>query len=212
MAKIIIETQYLPTIAFYSFAINETTLLIDQHEHYQKGGYRNRAEILSAQGKLTLSIPLQSGKNNQTPIREVIIDHSVNWNKNHLQTIKSCYGKAPFFEFYFPDIELILNRKHQFLFDLNHEIIEKLNKWLGVEDKVNFSDHFYSETTQGIQIMRNLISPKTRLRYQLDPFFNFLNYEQVFSEVTVFEPNLSILDLLMCKGPESRIYLSEIWK
>jgi hypothetical protein len=36
---------------------------------------------------------------------------------------------------------------------------------------------------------------------------NFVKYNQVFEDRTAFQPNLSILDILFCEGPETNSIL-----
>jgi hypothetical protein len=53
---------------------------------------------------------------------------------------------------------------------------------------------------------RNQILPKN-YQNQVDPNFKIVPYPQLFTDRLGFLPNLSILDLLFCTGPESLIYL-----
>lgn len=210
MSKIVIETQYLPSIAFFSFMKHSAEVIIEGQETYQKGSYRNRCDILSSQGRLLLSIPLQSGKHNQLPIREVKIDYTTAWVVNHLRAIKSCYGKSPYIAYYFDHFEQILNQKNKFLFDLNFRLIESIAKALQLETIISISDQYISDYSKKEIDRRGFISPKKKLNINLDKEFKFSPYDQVFSDEISFEPNLSILDLLFCKGPEAILYLNEI--
>ncbi|GLR15451.1 WbqC family protein [Portibacter lacus] len=212
MPKTLLETQYFPSIAFFAFAHGNQGIIIDQHEHYHKGSYRNRTEIMSAQGRLALSVPLSSGKNNQLPIIDVGINNDENWALNHLRSIESCYGKSPYFEFYYHYFVDILSRKHQFLFKLNLEIIELFYKILGIEKKIVLTNKFIDGDETNIDLKRDFISPKSKYQDQLSQEFIFHQYDQVFMEEQPFEPNLSILDLIFCMGPEAPLYLAKIRK
>jgi hypothetical protein len=205
---ILIETQYIPTIAFYSLLYKSDVMLIDKHENYHKGSFRNRCEILSSQGRISLSVPLQSGKNNQLPIEEVRINNEENWQVNHLRSIKSCYGKSPYYEYYYPIVEEILSKEYEFLFQLNQIFIERFAKVLDIQGKISFTEIFRSESNSSIQLKRDFISPKARLRQQIDSEIELKPYDQVFSDELEFESNLSILDLIFCLGPEAILYLS----
>jgi hypothetical protein len=206
--KVLIETQYLPTIAFYSLLYKSDILLIDKHENYHKGSFRNRCEILSSQGRVSLSVPLQSGKNNQLPITEVKINNDENWMTNHLRSIKSCYGKAPYFEYYFHIFEEILAYEHTNLFDLNLLFIERFAQIFNLDHKLAFTEHFIKESSAEIDLKRDYISPKAKFRGQIIEDFKLKSYDQVFSDELDFEANLSILDLLFCLGPEAVLYLT----
>ncbi len=209
VSKVVIETQYLPTIAFYSFMINSDYFLIEAHENYQKGSFRNKAQILSSQGPLTLSVPLMKGKNNQLNIKKVKIDNQTHWQLNHLRALKSCYGKSAFFEFYFDDIEAIYKQSFDFLFEVNTAFIITINKLLSIPPP-NFTDQYQKEYRPECD-KRGFVSPKAKHQQRLHGQFTFSIYDQVFCEQQAFVSNLSILDLLFCMGPESVIYLKSIY-
>lgn len=59
----------------------------------------NRTWIAGPQKPVLISVPLQKGT-------ELISNHG-NWMHAHLGSLNATYGKAPFFNFLFPDIERI---------------------------------------------------------------------------------------------------------
>ncbi|WP_235298887.1 WbqC family protein [Portibacter marinus] len=208
MTNVLIEIQYFPPIAYFALMESYDIFTIDQHEHYQKGGYRNRMYVLSPQGPLALSVPLKSGKNSQMPIREVAIDHSENWQVNHIRSIKTCYGKSPYFEYYFHLFEPIFEKSYQYLFDLNLDIIDKCQEVLELKADIKLSSQFLENETFKIDIRRGALSPKKKHQQKIEQQYNFPIYDQVFSDERPFAPNLSILDLIFCLGPEARLYLA----
>ena len=212
MSKVLIESQYIPTIGFFSLLYNSDKFVIDIHEHYHKGSYRNRCEILSSQGSTSLSVPLKSGKNNQKRITEVLINNEEKWALNHLRSIEACYGKSPYFDYYFHLCRTILQQSHNKLFDLNKIFISTFAEILGVEEKIEYSSEYLAHPQENIDIKRDFISPKKKNQAQLDTLFDFKPYDQVFSEEQQFAPNLSILDLIFCQGPEAVLYLAKIIK
>jgi hypothetical protein len=56
---------------------------------------------------------------------------------------------------------------------------------------------------------RNKISPKSCFDQSWDADFLPARYSQVFEEKNAFLPNLSILDMLLCAGPEAKYYLNK---
>ncbi|MBK6995246.1 MAG: WbqC family protein [Lewinellaceae bacterium] len=93
---LLLETQYLPSIAWCSAVWQEKLVALDAAEHYQKGSLRNRCHIAGPNGPQRLSIPLIKGKHQQTPIRGVRISYEIPWQRQHWRTIKTVYGNAPF--------------------------------------------------------------------------------------------------------------------
>ncbi len=196
--KTIIESQYLPPISYFAVLLKQPSIFIEQYENYQKGSYRNRCHIATANGILRLSIPLEKGKNNQTPIKEVKIYNADNWQIQHWRTMKSAYGKSPYFEFYADELCLFFEKKYDFLLDWNTDLLRFMTENIGLPVDIQLTDNYYKNDNT-IMDYRNVISPK---KENLN-LFQDLHYGQVFEDKHGFIPNLSILDLLFCKGPEA---------
>lgn len=146
------------------------------------------------------------GKNEQQNIRETGIFWKEPWAKRHWQSIKSAYGNAPYFEFYADELKPFFEKKYTHLFEWNKDLILKLLELLQLDAEVGFTTEFDKEPFEDIIDFRNKISPKNKEPLS-DPYFKLLPYNQVFSEKHGFLPNLSILDLLFCTGPEAINYL-----
>ena len=58
MTTVLLSTAYLPNILYLSHVINSDKIVLEKHEHFIKQTYRNRCEIVTSNGKLSLSIPL----------------------------------------------------------------------------------------------------------------------------------------------------------
>lgn len=200
MTSILHESQIFGPISLFSQYIGKEKLCIEKHEHYQKRSFRNRYSILTANGPVTLSIPLKKGKNAGTNINDVQISYDENWVEKHVHAIRSAYGKSPYFEFYFDDLEKILKKKHPSLFLLNMDTLYYVLKKLKLQIAVEYTDSYqkdYPDMTDLRNINWNL--------YQTQ-----IKYMQVWEEKFNFTPNLSILDLLFCTGPESVSVLTKM--
>lgn len=196
MKQLLIESQYLPPISYFSLLSGYETVVVEKFEHYVKQTYRNRCYINTSQGVVTLIIPLTS-KHGKVLIKDVRIDHTQKWLNLHWRAIQSAYGKAPFFEFYGPDLHDILFQKHAFLYDLNFNLLTMCLRWLKHNISVAETSVYEKAVPQSVSDYRSLISPKNPESCMT--FFKSVGYQQVFG--SKFVNNLSIVDLVFCEGP-----------
>ena len=196
------ETQPFSNFELFSKYSQHKKVVIEACEHYQKRSLRNKYYILTSQGILPLAIPLKKGKNNKMPIKDVRISFEENWQKTHLGAIRAAYGKSPFFEHYFDEMEIIFLKNHTFLFDFNQNALEFLLKKLKcnieVKESTSYQKH-YSEDTDDFR--HHLWSPPTKT---MNPTWKYI---QSWCELGEFYENLSTLDLLFSTGPDALFHL-----
>lgn len=197
MTTIIHSAFIFGSTPYYCDYIKSTQILVDQYENYQKRSGRNRYMILTTHGVQTLSIPLVKGKNERQAMKDVKIAYDDRWVENHLHTIRSAYGKSPFFEFYMDDIKSILNKRHQFLLDLNLESMAFILQKLRFTGNIQLSNHYIEPRVDADAALKDLRLQCGQVCCENIP------YTQVWAGKFDFVPNLSILDLLFCMGPQS---------
>lgn len=197
----IVEIQYFPCVNYFYYLSRSTYCVIEASESFQKMSFRNRTVVLSNNGLVSLSVPLKNGRDQKVLIREVEVDNSQSWKTQHWRTILSCYKKAPFFDYYAEQVEELIFSDKVFLFDLNLAILQWLIKVLKMPVSFGLTDEFvkiYQDAS--VQDLRNKWLPRN---FQENLSDSFPKYPQVFEEKMGFQPNLSILDLLFCEGPNS---------
>jgi WbqC-like protein family len=197
-----IEIQLFGPIIGFSVLHKITHIELELCETYQKMGYRNRFQILTAGGVLNLSVPLVGGRDQKRETRDVEIDYSGRWLQEHWRTMESNYNRSPFFEFYAPSIKPIFEKRPAKLSDLCVDSLQWTLKQLNWAGQLSFSQRFEKEVDNDVYDFRNRFLPKNRLNYPMP------KYQQQFG--IRFEPNLSILDLLFNLGPHSTAYLNNL--
>jgi hypothetical protein len=196
---ILIELHYLPTLAYFTTLHGADQIIVEKFEHYEKQTFRTRTWINTVHGKVTLTLPVESPHASRV-ITDVKIDNSQKWLNHHLRTIQSAYGKAPFFEYYFDDLNAILLKKFQFLYDLNFELLTMCLKWLRFEKQLKESKLYEKNLEPPVLDLRSRINPKKP--EQLELLYRPVEYKQVFGNK--FVHNLSLIDLIFCEGPGAR--------
>lgn len=198
---IVIELTCLAPISILKVLISAEHVLLEKHEHYQKRSYRNRFYLADAQGKKLCSIPLQKGKNEQTPIDEVQISYDTDWPTVLTRLIRTGYASAPYFDFYFQEVEELLQSRIKTLWELNHALLNFLLDHVGFDGRLSYTESYVRDYNQSlISDLRDVYRPS-----QKDTTTK--SYPQVFEDRLGFIPNLSGLDLLMNCGPEASLLL-----
>ena len=199
---LITDYQYFGPICFIELIYNQKQLCFDKEAAFTKMSFKNRMVILSAQGPLNLTIPILGGREQKTPIKDILIAYDAPWQAQHFKAIKTCYKRAPYFEYYETDIEKLYTTKKEYLVDFLedcHQFIQKSikGKWELIDCKEN----------------KNEEAVKEILPWQPNNYEQFAiqrSYMQVFESTNGFIANLSILDWLFCAGgKEISIQLSE---
>lgn len=202
--RAIVNTAYLAPVQFYSKFLLYDEIAIEQFDSYHKQTYRNRCRIMGANGPLNLTIPVVKKSGKKIHTKDIRIEYTTNWQKNHWKSISSAYNSSPFFEFYAEDFAPLYENKIEFLIDFNkkqHQIIANNIELKASSTYTNSFEKWFDGTD-----LRELISPKTK-HAASDPLFYPSPYTQTFYEKFDFVPNLSIIDLLFNKGPEAESIL-----
>lgn len=193
---LIIDLQYLPSIAWFEVISAHEIIYLDKKENYQKGTYRNRCHILSPNGQLRLSIPLMHGKQQHKPMGDVLISNDEAWQKIHWMTICSCYRRSAYFEYFEDTFFPFYHTQYEKLFDFNLELLKLVLKILKMENEIRFTDSYIEPHTPGYTDMRSAILPNNKSPEFKSP----KKYIQVFSDRFEFIPDLSIIDFIFNNG------------
>jgi hypothetical protein len=204
---LVTDYQYFGNICFIELLYKEKQVCFDSHAPFTKMSFKNKMVILSAQGPLALTIPIVGGRDQKTAINNIHIAYDAPWQAQHFKALKTCYKRAPYFEYYEADLEKLYSTKTELLIDFLeacHQFLQKAvkGKWELIQ---------YNEYAQKIkeEETKKEIHPWQPNNYAQFPIQH--EYQQVFTSPSGFIQNLSILDMLFCVGgKEISKQLSEI--
>lgn len=201
MQNILLPVFYLPSISWFSEFLNaENEVTFEQFENFPKQTYRNRANIYGANGKLSLIIPINH--NGNRVYKDIEISYREDWQNLHWKSIKTAYQSSPYFEFYEDKLKKIFETKEKSLLDFNIKSIKIILDILKTEKAYSLNEEYIKNPEQ--INFRERFSAKNPKEYEM------AEYYQTFSDKMGFLADLSILDLICNKGPESLTYIKNI--
>lgn len=195
--SIAVDLHYFPNLEFFAVIAQANEIVLFPEATYQRQSFFNRTQIRLANKVATLSVPIQ-GRRPRISQNRIKIDNDQNWLNIHLRSIQSAYGKAPFYEYYFPYFEKVFQQNLESLWELNWEMLTICLKLLGLSVKMRVHDNSQDQTLTADIRWQLIPSAPFSERNYYDPE----SYFQLFG--LDFDPNLSILDLLFCEGPASK--------
>lgn len=222
---VLLNTAYFPPVSYFALMARDMkgvsdfgsgtpslplySVYIEACENYQKQSYRNRCSFYSASGKASLSFPVvhTGGTHNGIPVKDVMIDYSVDWVTRHKRAITSAYRMSAYFEYYSDGLFSILDSRPDTLFRLNWLITGFFISKFGLPVRMEETGCF-TPADSGVygDDFREKIHPK-RPDTVLHDLALEKPYYQVFSGKYGFISNLSAMDLLFNEGPESILYI-----
>jgi len=198
--NILLHPTYFPSISHWVALLKADNVVFEVNDSYQKQTYRNRANIYSSNGLLSLTVPVIYSQKNRQLYRDIKIFNESKWQSLHWKSLLSAYRTSPFFEYYEDDLAPLFHSEQDFLMDFNFKCFEVLMDCL----QLNIS---YSKTITFEKERLNTNDYRFLVNARKEKKYDFTNYTQVFSNKHGFLSNLSILDLLFNEGPNALSYL-----
>ena len=228
MIVAILQPSYIPWRGyFHQIALSDIFIFYDDVQ-YDKHGWRNRNRIKTSTGSRWLTIPVNSSGNvvEEIPINQIRIDWHKNWAESHRQILNQVYTTGPFFSQYKPLIFGFYQSKPDLLADFTIQTTIELAREIGIK-KTKFMRSSEipqvtgKKTDRLIQILKSvgatgyISGPSARDYIEQEKFdaagipieymkYDYPEYPQLFPP---YDPQVSILDLLIMTGSEALSYI-----
>ena len=216
------QPSYLPWSGFFDLVDQVDQFVLLDDAQFVKQSWHQRNRIKSPSGLLWLTVPVVFRGRLGQLLREVMIRDPQFWEK-HLRAVEVNYGRARYFDRYYPMLKEILENHSQggTLIELNLDLIQWLARELTVSTPMVRSSALDAEGKRSARLVSickmlaatDYVSPRSAT-YLLDDvglfeeggvrvwFQNYTPqiYEQRFPP---FAPYASALDMLFNLGPKS---------
>ena len=202
---------------FNKIALSDAFMFVGHCQYTQKS-WQTRNKISLGGVEHWLSVPVKkSGRFGQSINETEILDG--HWQKKHLGSIRQAYGKRPYFELYYPDLEKLIMQDIPSLGDLNMSLIRVICNWLEITTKILDSrdlpvtgnktdmlismcesidaDHYLSNEGS-----RDYVDEKEMSYVGIQHCWQIFDHP-VYEQGVDYMPNLSVIDLLFNTGPDA---------
>jgi hypothetical protein len=215
------QPYFAPHPGFFAKAArSDVFVLLDAVQFPRGTTWLTRNRFKNDQGVLWMTIPVWKKGLGLQRISEVRICHEQRWAGKHLESLKTAYAKAPFFEDHLPFLERLFGKGHERLVGFNMELLRHVMEHLGIATRVVLLSELgidRKEPQLSVEICKQLgastFLAQAGAKKYLDAgvfrregisleFFSPrpLVYPQLWGE---FLFNLSALDLLFTCGPKA---------
>ena len=211
------QTGYLPWLGlFHRVSLCDIYVSLDTVK-YNPRSYDSRNKIKTPNGFKWLNVPTK--KSGSELLKDIEVDNEKNWKEEHLKAISYSYSGTEFFDYYFEKMNVILGKNHEYLMDLNEELMRFFLKELKINVKffkaskfdilgsknqylINLCKAFGANAYVFGQMGRDYVEKDLWQKNGINVFFHEYKHPKYRQKFNNFEPNLSVIDLFFNEGPE----------
>lgn len=220
----VIQPNFVPWRGYFDFIRQVDTFIFHDDIQYTKQDWRNRNRIKVPQGVATwLTVPVSA--KTDTLIMDTKINYDTDWVRKHLAVLAQNYRTAPHLKRYLPRLREIFEARYEYLADLDIALTEQICDWLGITTRlIRASDLNCTGVKDDklLQMMKKiggthyLSGPAAKAYIQPElwaeagiglAYIDYPAYPSYPQVSDVFEPAVTVLDLLFMTGPEAPAYI-----
>jgi WbqC-like protein family len=228
---VITQSNYLPWRGYFDLLRSADEVVLLDCVQYTRRDWRNRNRIKTAQGMTWLTVPVETKGQYLQSIDETRISDG-QWATKHIRTIEAAYSRALHYDELAPWLFDLLRSvsAEPLLTKVNERLLRALCERLGIAVPIRrCSDVLDRNALRSMRSTERLLAIATELgstRYLSGPsaqeyldigvfeaagiqvsWMNYDGYPSYSQLWGIFEPQISIIDLLLNTGPEAPRYL-----
>lgn len=174
---------YFPPVQYYRMLAKTPNAQWVLEDRYTKQTLRNRCSIYGANGKIQLSIPVERPHGKATTMSQAQISYAEAWQQIHWRSIKSAYGRAPYFEYFEHKIKPLFSKNHELLSDFLVDVNQTILDIFKLDKPSVLNSEFNTELQKHLDQLSEIAA-----------YTNTDHYYQIFEDRHGFIPDLSVLD------------------
>lgn len=214
------QPYFLPDFFYFYKIYCSDIFLIADHLLFRKQSAITRVRIDEHLPEKYLTVAVKHQANPHPPLKQIEMSHTEDWKRRHLMTLKSLFHKAPYFDYYFPELCKIYKKKQARLTNFLIDLIQ----WQS--DLIFPAKQIIVATRYGINNMKDLrswlinfedpvwlISEDETVYYQKnfpDIPFTKLSLCKDLSFPPGYHPQMPLFILLLLRGPETIFYFKNL--
>ena len=227
---VIHQPDFLSYIGFFHRLLHSDLYVVLDDVQFVKGtsqSWMNRDKIKTQSGEQWLTVNVQKAPRD-TNINEILLNTTLNWQKQNLDLLKQNYKKAKYYDGIFPFMEKLYESNYEKLSDFNMASIFMLMELFDIKIDIEYSSSLNTTKTKSERLVEILtqvnathyLSGIGAKDYHEDKPFDDANIEVIWQDFKhpvypqlhgEFIPYLSSIDLLFnCGIEESRKILRGI--
>lgn len=227
----ILQSNYIPWKGYFDIINMVDEFILYDDMQYTRRDWRNRNKIVTPDGLIWLSIPVENkGKFYQRINETKIVDNG--WIEKHWKSIKYNYSKARYFDAFSDRIKKVYDecKDEEYLSIINYKFICEICNILGIKTKITWSSDYNltdGKTERLVGLVKDAggdcyLSGPAAKDYIVESLFydaginlewmDYSGYPEYTQLSNVFEHGVSVLDLIFNEGYDAKKYMKSFDK
>lgn len=212
LALALITPQFAPNLFDLVSMLKADRVILLDVEKWSRKGRTHRIEVRAEVGTQWLNLPILS-EDRKSATKDVRLETSQRWFKPFWNTLAYNYNNATYFDYYADELRHDIEMVYEFekLLDFNLYFFKRILTYLEIDIQFELASNVEGYSTHPDECLKNLGFETLYLEHQSKNYQRqSTKAEQAVKEYPLyrqafpgFEPNCSVLDLLLNVGVES---------